>query len=589
MFECPRLVTKTLLKENLWFDFAPRQTSSTPLGMAKSAIELAARNFPSPDQFSFGKDPRYSRWTNSRFETFVPRRKLPATRMPFPLAVAIVATRDATGEGLTLTTNSLRAAGLPIESIFLIDAALILQSEMASKSITYNELLGLLPRFDQDSYVMCLRDGDTVSRDLLDICSDKISKKNPNFIYLDHDRLDHDGSLFEFVFKPDRSPNTLLFRNYPSRAAMAKISLLTELIDRTPRVTSTGIFGLMYGCAIAASNLDDSQMVHIPIPAIHLRNQSQFELTECARQEQFARNQMTKIYAPNLSIDSSPQGGATWHSKSESRKTVSILIPTRNRHDLLKSVVDSIVHLTKYPLYEIVVIDNQSDEPATIALLEELSHNARISVRKFDEPFNFARMHNETIPELDTDCVLMLNNDTEVTDSFWLTRLVDLLSLENVGVVGNKLLYPDGTIQHAGATGGLKGPMAHHLVGLDDVGINPQLSFPRDVLAVTAACLLMPRSLYLECGGMDEKLAISYNDMDLCLLVRASTGKAVVVSSSGGVIHKESKSRGKMFSADQQKLLNDEAEYFESKWHDCIRPDRFYNPNLSLERDFDLC
>ena len=189
--------------------------------------------------------------------------------------------------------------------------------------------------------------------------------------------------------------------------------------------------------------------------------------------------------------------------------------------------------------------------------------------------------------QLDTDLLLLLNNDTEVTATGWLSDLVALMELPNVGVVGNKLLYPDLTVQHIGVTGGLKGPMSHHLVGLGDLS-HPFLKYPRDVLAVTGACLLIAKSLYLEVGGMDETLEVSYNDMDLCLSVRQKAGKSVIVSSSGGVIHKESKSRGKSFTELEQQRLNLEAAYFESKWHEFIRPDPFYNPNLSLDNDYDL-
>ncbi|MDG6908154.1 MAG: glycosyltransferase [Nitrososphaerota archaeon] len=588
MTRSPGLVVSSIINENLGYRFQSRQHRLTLATALRSLVEVASRNFPDPNQLRFGKDPRYSQWTNTRFETLIPRQMLPDTRSRFPLSVAVLAAKEDSGALLSLTMNSLYSAGISSDSVFLIDGAETTHQISPLTTVSDKDFQGHLANLEQERFLLCLRAGDTVSRDLLDSCAEHSSTETTEILYFDHDHLGHEGTYCEFDFKPDTSPNTLLFRNYLSRAALARISKLSSLLEQAPKIRSSGILGLIYGCAIQASQQRELVMVHVPVPAIHLRKESSEELAERSNNEQTARTLLLESYAANLIIYSSYSVGATWRSRSQPQKKVSIVIPTKNRVDLLRPAVDSILDMTLYPNYEIVIVDNQSDDMATLSFLEELSESSRASIVTFDEAFNFARIHNMIVPHLNSDYVLLLNNDTEVTNPMWLTRLVDLFDLPNIGIVGNKLLYPDGTIQHAGATGGLKGPMAHHLVGHRENDVHPLISFPRDVLAVTGACLLIPTKLYLDCHGMDEKLAVSYNDMDLCLSVRETTGKAVVVSSSGGVIHKESKSRGTSFSAHEQQLLNIEADYFNSKWLARIRPDPFYNPNLSLERDFDL-
>ena len=388
----------------------------------------------------------------------------------------------------------------------------------------------------------------------MDLCRLGINPSDSTLAYFDHDRLSSSGTYYRSVFKPDCSPTTLLFRNYLARATIVRVSFVNHLLKRVPELASTGIAGVIYGASIEATQTQAQAVAHISVPAIHLGEEAPAQTLRQLSAEANARNLLAEIYAPNLVIRSSEVDGVTWSAKKPVSKKITIVIPTKNRADLLKTTVDSIRTLTSYPNYEILIIDNLSDEPETISYIEALAQSGDATVIPFNESFNFAKMHNQIVPKLSTDYALMLNNDTEIFDPFWLTHLVDLFELPNIGIVGNKLLYPDGTIQHIGAVGGLKGPMAHPLSGHRDTPGHPLVSFPRDVLAVTGACLLIPQQLYVDCGGMDERLGVSYNDMDLCLSVRVNSHLSVVVSSSGGVTHKESKSRGANFSKENQDL-----------------------------------
>lgn len=585
----PRLLIRSATKHNVGYRFQPWPERFKPGAVVRSVVELASRNFPNPDELRFGVDPDYTLWINGRYETLIPRTRLHQDLQQLPLVAVIDARRVAQmDQPLSATLNALYSAGFSKETIFVIKSD---SGPTLSRGNTFSEsqVLLRLSELPARTFLLNLRAGDTVSRDVLDLCRQHVSPQT-SFVYFDHDHASDDGTLFDYEFKPDNSPNTLIFRNYASRTSMARLSLLFDLIKTLPDLEAAGFEGLMYASAIKASqDAISSSVIHIPVPAIHLMASSSDEMCATSAIERKARDLQLTVYAPELVIEQiNEYGGIRWRCKTPPKASVSILIPTKNRIDLVKPAIESILTLTDYKNYEIVIIDNQSDDKETVDYLYGLANEGLAEVKAFDREFNFSKMHNQVIPELNSDYVLLMNNDTEVFDPSWLVRLVELFDLPNIGIVGNKLLYPDGTVQHAGATGGLRGPMAHHLVGRQDKDDHRLLSFPRDVLAVTAACMLMPRHLYLASGGMDESLAISYNDMDLCLSVRVNMGKAVVISSSGGVIHKESKSRGTSFSPEQQESLNKEADYFEAKWEHHIRPDPFYNPNLSLDQDFTL-
>ncbi len=587
MLANPRLILDSVRKQNLGYRFQRWPDRINPGTKVRSVIELASRNFPNPDELRFGADPYYTYWINCKYETLIPRRMIERDKSPFPVAVAVTTNLDQMDQFMPITLSSLTSAGISREMIFLLEANSD-SKPSRGKGISEENPLRRLFELPPDTFLLHLKAGDTVSRDFLHVCKTHVPLST-NFVYFDHDHAAADGTFFDYEFKPDCSPNTLFFRNYPSRASMVRLSLLHDLVKRLPTLETTNIESIVYASAIEAMQQINSQSaLHIPIPSVHLKKNSSEETSRTSKNEEKVRNLQLGVYAPNFIIMPNDSHGAQWNSKIPPKASVSILIPTKDRIDLIKPAIDSIRTLTEYPNYEIIVIDNQSVEAATINYVKKLADEGLATIKTFDQEFNFARMHNQIIPQLSSDYVLLLNNDTEVLDRFWLTRLIELFDLPNIGIVGNKLRYPDGTIQHAGATGGLRGPMAHHLVGKVEEKGDFLLSFPRDVLAVTGACLLVPRQLYLESGGMDEKLAISYNDMDLCLSVRVNMGKAVIVSSSGGVTHKESKSRGSSFSHEHQRLLNSEAQYFDDKWLSHIRPDPFYNPNLSLDQDFTL-
>ncbi len=585
--ENPGLLVKSLRNKNLGFTFQPWEDHVTLTAKMAQLKELASRNVPNPDIYKFGINPRYNDWLNRNYQSLIPRSKPATSKLVSISTAAVTLDKYTSADQIALTVNSLLSAGITMTEICLIlaDETDLDLADFRLPKISEKEFQSHCEDLNKDTFLLILRAGDTIARDLgryLDTVGQDFLYQ---LIYFDNDYIDPDGGFKDFVFKPDNSPVTLLFNNYVRRSCLISVGLVTSCIESFDELENHSIWTILYTSAMTASLFNQRYVLHMPRPCIHLSNEPETIHNEIAKFEDAAREIILGKVAPDMKIESDSDGVTRWKLRSTPERKVSIIIPTRDRLDLLKPAVESVIQHTSYPNYELVIVDNLSQEIETFKYLSELSSRAKIF--KFIEPFNFARLHNRVIEQLDTDLLLLLNNDTQITSKDWLSNLVSLMELPNVGVVGNKLLYPDLTIQHIGATGGLKGPMSHHLVGIKDLS-HPFLKYPRDVLAVTGACLLIAKTLYLDIGGMDEALEVSYNDMDLCLSVRHNAGKSVIVSSSGGVIHKESKSRGKSFTEIEQQRLNLEAAYFESKWHEFIRPDPFYNPNLSLDNYYDL-
>jgi GT2 family glycosyltransferase len=255
---------------------------------------------------------------------------------------------------------------------------------------------------------------------------------------------------------------------------------------------------------------------------------------------------------------------------------VSIVIPTKDKVHLLRRCIESIERLTEYRGYEITVIDNGSRERETLDYLAGVQPRVRVMrVESGPEGFNYSRLNNTAARAVDGEWLLLLNNDTEVRRGEWLTAMLNHAAEPGVGCVGAKLLYPDGRIQHAGVLVDVchgKTDTAGRFEPGDHPGPLGYFARQRDYSAVTAACLLVRRSLYLEMGGLDEtNFAVAYNDIDFCLRLR-ERGLRCVYEPRAELTHYESVSRGPGLDCG-------ELERFVRKWGG--RPDPYYNPNLS--------
>ncbi|TXM88146.1 glycosyltransferase [Methylobacterium sp. WL30] len=262
---------------------------------------------------------------------------------------------------------------------------------------------------------------------------------------------------------------------------------------------------------------------------------------------------------------------------------VSIVIPSRDRLDLIERVCRGVLHETAYPAIECVIVDNGSTDPAVLAHYDALRRDRRVRIVAFDAPFNFSAMVNAGVAAATGAVVVLLNNDVAVLHPDWLDAMVRQALRPEVGAVGAKLLYANGTLQHAGVVVGLGGRAGHILRKrpAGSPGRLGQMRVAHEVSAVTAACLAVSRENYRAVGGFDaEAFPVDFNDVDFCLRLGAA-GCKTVWTPAATLAHLESVSRGPSVGAKRIRF-EAEAARFTERWRDVIRHDPFYHPALSL-------
>ena len=392
-------------------------------------------------------------------------------------------------------------------------------------------------------------------------------------IYSDHDSLGNAGNYHAPAFKTDWAPEAMLATDYIRRAAVVRGSVLRKLPDWHESCAPETFYNLMLHATEHTKGI-----LHVPHVLCHLAAVSpeQRSLDQVAVAAALRRRRIMAEVEPNRI------GPGVHISRSLMlREKISIIIPTRNRVDLLSRCIDSLVRVTDYEPYEIVIVDNGSDDPATLRWLADCRHK----VVRYNQPFNYSAINNFGVAHSEGPWLLLLNNDTEILHPEWLSEMAQYIQDPGVGAVGAKLLFPDKTIQHAGVTLGICGLAAHTGLGLpgDSRLHHGVFQHVRNVSAVTAACLLTKRSLWDRFGGLDEEnLAISFNDTYFCLQLRAA-GYRLVYTPHAVLIHHESASRSR---SDRPA----EVAWFRQKVAAHCSADPFYNPNLEHGRaDWEPC
>jgi GT2 family glycosyltransferase len=404
-----------------------------------------------------------------------------------------------------------------------------------------------------------------------------------DLIYSDEDKLDAEGSRCDPFFKPSWSPDLLLSCNYISHFGVYRKSIIDQIGGFRKGYDGSQDYDLVLRFVEHSEKI-----VHIPKILYHWRKASG-SAAASIEAKPYAYEAGKKALADALIrrkiegevVTEKAPGFYRVKRKITQAGKVTIIIPTRDRLPLLEKCIESIEQKTDYENYEIVIVNNGSRERATLEYLSQTRHR----VIHDSTTFNYSRLNNRAASEADGDYLLLLNNDVEVISGEWLSAMVEHAQRPEVGAVGAKLLYPDNRIQHAGVILGLGGVAnhAHRLVdGYLDSGYFGLASRIRNFGAVTAACLMIRRQLFEQMGGLNErKLAVSFNDVDLCLRLRRR-GYFIVFTPYALLYHKESASRGYIVDPN-------EVSYMMSNWRNEILSDPYYNPNLSLKsEDFSI-
>ena len=272
---------------------------------------------------------------------------------------------------------------------------------------------------------------------------------------------------------------------------------------------------------------------------------------------------------------------------------ISIVIANKDHKEDLKRCITSIFEKSTYENYEIIIVENNSNQQEIFDYYDELKENERIKVLTFEGDFNYSAVNNLGAANAEGEYILLLNNDTQVITVNWMEELLMYAQREDVGAVGAKLYYGDKTIQHAGVVLGLGAHRtaghSHYKQHRDNLGYMGRLCYAQNVSAVTGACLLVKKTLFEEVGGLDESFAVSLNDVDFCLKLREK-GYLNVFTPFAELYHFESVSRGLDDNGEKAQRYNKESEQFRTKWKDVLAAgDPYYNINFSLDRsDFAL-
>jgi GT2 family glycosyltransferase len=444
-------------------------------------------------------------------------------------------------------------------------------------------------------YVVFMDCDDTLSVNaLLELA--KVVERNPNaeFIYSDFDKIDDRGRRFAPSFWPDFSPHLLTSQMYTAHITCYRRDIIQELEGLREGTDGAQDWDLVLRYMTLKNNRDFDNVVHIPKILYHWRITDGSTALSGKKAKSWAYDRQKTVledYLQRRGMDGEMVEGiydGSWRVRYEIKGNpkVSIVIPFKDKVELLKTAVPSILEKTKYNNYEIVLVDNQSKEEKTFKYLEEISKDERVRVIKYDNPYHFGKIYNWAVEQIDSEYMLMLNNDIKVESDEWLTSMLELCQLPEVGLVGSKLYYPDGRIQHAGIVVGLGNCAGHayrttsgHTHGFDSPIVNI-----KNYLSVTCACAMIKTKLFKEVGGFDERLEPVFQDVDLGIKLY-DRGYYNVYTPYSELIHYESASRLKKNQVSDS--VEDEkcAKIIKDKWSRYFNNDPFYNPNLSKKHE----
>lgn len=413
------------------------------------------------------------------------------------------------------------------------------------------------------------------------------------FMYSDEDKINEKGDRYDAYFKPDFAPDTLRCQNYICHFSIFK----KELMDKLEGFRSKYDGAQDYDIFLRMSEITEpSKIRHIPRILYHWRvhSESTAKLDSNAKNYAFDNGVVAiqdHIDRLGLKGKVTPgEVGGTYRTDYEviGNPKVSIIIPNKDGKDILEVCIKSLLEKTTYTNYEIVIVENNSTSKEIFKFYKELEKNEKIKVVKYPETgFNYPAIINYGVKNSDGEYVVQLNNDTELITPNWLELMLGFCQRKDVGGVGVKLYYPDDTIQHAGIIVGLGGVAGHRFkeVPKGGHGYFAKESMIENLSAVTAACIMNPRSVYEEVGYMDEGFAVAFNDVDFCLKIREK-GYLIVYNPFVEFKHYESKSRGAENTPEKIKRFQGEIARFKERWQDFLdEGDPYYNINLSLDTE----
>lgn len=478
------------------------------------------------------------------------------------------------------------------------------QKEDARIKVVFREENGHISRASnsalalaQGEFVALLDNDDELTEDALFWVVEALQRHpDAGILYSDEDKIDTRGLRQDPYFKSDWDPYLFWGHNLITHLGVYRKALLDAIGGFRIGYEGSQDYDL---AARVVERLEIGQIVHIPKVLYHWRI-SAGSTAAGVSEKPYARMAALKVINEHLGrlgiaarVETDPDKGSVqqvFFDEAGDNPLVSILIPTRNSAALVRTCVESIVTKTTYSPFEIILIDNGSDEEESLSCFQELEQRGRVRLLRDERPFNYSRLNNQAVAAAQGEVVVLLNNDTEVIAPDWLQNMVQLALLPEVGAVGAKLLYGNGNIQHAGVLLGIAGGAAHAYMEFpgDAVGYCNLALLLRGYSALTGACLAVRKALYQEVGGLDEeRFPVGYNDVDFCLKLR-SRGYRNVWTPQALLYHHESLSRGVEDTREKKTRFWNELSLLKKNWPHAWYHDPAYNPKLTLSKvDYD--
>ena len=429
-------------------------------------------------------------------------------------------------------------------------------------------------------YVALIEAGATLhARALYEFAAEIDLSPKVQALYADEDYCDDTQARREPCFKPDWSGELFLAQNYVGSFCLIEASRFRGLVKQK-KITSFEALNFY-----ALLDAPEDAVAHIPAVLYHRGSKAPgVAWTQRSRA-------LTQDYLDTCGVGAEAtviKGHSEWvevrRAPLDPAPLVTIIIPTRNRPDLLSVSLRGVLSETTYKNIEVIIVDHENDHAGVLEIFKSYSGDARVTILPYAGVFDHSDMNNRAAEIARGDILLFLNDDIEVIEPDWLTHMVAQFAQENRGVVGARLLYPDRRIQHAGVILGFGGVAGHGFVGLDagEAGYFGRLKVACEVSALTGACMAMRRALFEEVGGFSARhLQRTFNDVDLCLKARAR-GKVNIFTPLATLIHHESATDGGDVKLKQYRRLQGEVGYMLETWG-LMRSDPYYNVNLALE------
>ena len=411
---------------------------------------------------------------------------------------------------------------------------------------------------------------------------DLVKAPSLRLLYGDQDRIDDRGRRVSPWFKTDWNPDLFLSHNYIGQGWCMEMQLFREL-DGWKEGGELADYDLLLR---ATKRLNENQIRHIPQILYHqnVKNPSIFpgnrEVVPKLLSQRIGKDSEIRVF-PGLI----PGTCKVEYALPPTPPKVTIIIPTRDGYKLLHRCIDSILIKTRYPNYEILVVDNQSSCQKTLKYMQSLEQQyKRIRVLRYDRAFNYSAINNYAARQANGEVLILLNNDVEVLSALWMTEMVQHALRPEIGAVGAKLYYDNLTIQHAGVIlgfGGVGGH-GHKYFPRESDGYFGRLKMIQNYSAVTGACLAVRKALYFEVRGLEEEhLTVAFNDVDFCLKLREK-GYRNLWTPYAELYHHESRTRGIDDTPEKKARFDAEVAYMKRRWKKFLKKDPYYSPHLSL-------